>query len=76
ADADASKARLAPLGVHLKALGVATEGLPSLIALAWVPPGTAPRVSTLGAMQTPAFDALADARPPWEGLLRHVDTMR
>ena len=75
-DTAAAHARLAPLGPHLKALGVCTEGFSPLVALAWVPPGTTPRVSPFGRMQTPPFDALDDGRPPWEGLLRFIDDPR
>ncbi len=71
ADTRALTSKLAPLGVHLKCLGVA--GLPDLTAFArTLPAGVAPRICALGEMQTPAPDALHDALPPWEGLLRWI----
>ncbi|HEY6877874.1 MAG TPA: acyl-CoA reductase, partial [Polyangiales bacterium] len=71
-DASQLAPRLAPLGVHLKALGVA--GVPDLRAFAsTLPARTAPRVCPLGQMQTPPHDASHDALPPYEGLLRWID---
>ncbi|MET0287728.1 MAG: acyl-CoA reductase [Polyangiales bacterium] len=70
-DVSSLPAKLAPLGVHLKSLGVA--GVRDLTALArTLPAGVAPRVCALGQMQTPPPDALHDALPPWEGLLRWI----
>jgi Acyl-CoA reductase (LuxC) len=65
-------ARLAPLGVHLKSLAVA--GVTDLAGLVRaLPPRVAPRVCALGQMQLPPPEALHDALPVWEGLLRWVD---
>ncbi|UJR84213.1 acyl-CoA reductase [Sandaracinus amylolyticus] len=66
-------ARLAPFGVHLKALGVAGE-----IDVRWnvaraLPAPLAPRVSETGAMQTPGLLAATDGEPPWSGFVRLVD---
>lgn len=58
--------RLAPLGPHLKALGVAGEEDLSR----QLPTGLTPRLSAIGKMQTPPFDAPVDGRGPLEGLLR------
>jgi hypothetical protein len=64
--------KLAPLGVHLKCLGVA--GVADVGALAErLPARVAPRVCALGSMQTPKLDALQDGVPVWEGLLRYVE---
>lgn len=71
--ADELGTRLAAFGVHLKALGVA--GPPEVrceIARA-LPPPLAPRISAVGAMQTPSLLASADGEPPWAGLLRWRD---
>lgn len=65
-------ARLAPLGVHLKCLGVAgVSDVPALLAA--LPARVAPRVCALGRMQTPPLHALADGLPPWEGLVRFAE---
>jgi hypothetical protein len=64
--------KLAPLGVHLKCLGVAGVDDPAAL-IAALPPRVAPRVCALGTMQTPKLDALQDGVPAWEGLLRYVD---
>lgn len=66
-------ARLAPFGVHLKALGVAGS-----IDVRWsiaraLPAPLAPRVSEVGAMQCPGLLAGADGEPPWSGLVRVLD---
>lgn len=63
--------RLAPLGVHLKCLGVAGSEVRELVAQ--LPARVAPRVCEVGAMQTPKVDALHDGIPAWEGLLRYVE---
>jgi hypothetical protein len=70
-DAALLPSRLASLGSHLKTLGVA--GVADVAALARaLPPGVAPRICALGQMQTPPPEALHDALPPWEGLLRWI----
>jgi hypothetical protein len=64
--------KLAPLGVHLKCLGVA--GVPDLRALlSTLPARVAPRVCALGSMQTPPLQTLDDGLPPWEGLVRWTE---
>lgn len=64
--------KLAPLGVHLKCLGIAgVDDQEALIAS--LPARVAPRVCALGTMQKPRLDALQDGVPAWEGLLRYVD---
>jgi hypothetical protein len=64
--------RLAPLGVHLKCLGVAgVADVPALLAA--LPARVAPRVCALGRMQTPPLDALQDGAPAWEGLVRYTE---
>jgi hypothetical protein len=73
ASLEAFAARVAPLGVHLKALGF-HGGAPALEALARaLPAPLAPRISPVGAMQTPPFDALADGALPYAGLLRFLE---
>ncbi|MDQ3033674.1 MAG: hypothetical protein M3Y87_14745 [Myxococcota bacterium] len=66
-------ARLAPFGAHLKALGIA-----GALEVRWsiaraLPPPLAPRVSEIGAMQTPGLLAAVDGEPPWTGLVRLLD---
>lgn len=66
-------ARLEPFGVHLKALGVA-----GALDVRWnvaraLPAPLAPRVSEVGAMQTPGLLAATDGEPPWSGFTRIVD---
>jgi hypothetical protein len=64
--------KLAPLGVHLKCLGVA--GVPDLEGLiASFPARVAPRVCKLGSMQTPPLESLQDGVPGWEGLTRWAE---
>jgi hypothetical protein len=66
-------AHLASYGTHLKALGLG-PGLLAGPAHALVPPGATPRVSALGAMQTPPMDAPLDGFPPSEGFLALLGT--
>jgi hypothetical protein len=70
-DAEALMQRLAPLGSHLKCLGVA--GLAPASLAAALPMRVAPRLCALGSMQRPPVDALADGVPAWEGLLRYAE---
>ncbi len=64
---------LAPLGVHLKCVGVAgDEDARLAVAGALVPP-LAARVSEAGQLQRPSLLALADGRLPWEGLVRYTE---
>jgi hypothetical protein len=66
-------AKLAPLGVHLKTLGV--SGVADREALVRsLPARVAPRVCGVGTMQTPPVHALHDGLPAWEGLLRWAET--
>jgi hypothetical protein len=65
-------ARLAPLGVHLKCLGVAgVADLSELLSA--LPARVAPRVCPLGRMQTPPLTPLADGLPVWAGLVRFAE---
>jgi Acyl-CoA reductase (LuxC) len=64
-------AALAPLGVHLKCLGVA--GIAPEDLLAGLPPRLAPRICPLGHMQRPPPHALTDGVPAWEGLVRYAE---
>jgi hypothetical protein len=73
ADEHALFSRLAPLGVHLKALGVAAPEEWRRAFAHRLPRPLCPRVSDVGAMQTPPLDALADGLDPFTGLVRHVD---
>jgi acyl-CoA reductase-like NAD-dependent aldehyde dehydrogenase len=63
--------RLAPLGVHLKCLGLA--GIDAAELAGKLPPRVAPRLCPVGQMQTPPVDALHDGVPAWEGLVRWVE---
>lgn len=70
--AHALREKLAPLGVHLKCLGVSGhDDVDALIAQ--LPNRVAPRVCPLGSMQTPPLHALHDGVPAWEGLLRWAE---
>jgi Acyl-CoA reductase (LuxC) len=62
---------LAPLGVHLKCLGVAGVAPEDLLHA--LPPRVAPRICPLGAMQCPPPHALTDGLPAWEGLVRYAE---
>lgn len=64
---------LASYGAHLKALGLGA-GLLAGPAHSLVPPGATPRVSALGAMQTPPMDAPLDGFPPSEGFVALLGT--
>ncbi|MBW2461630.1 MAG: hypothetical protein JRH11_08275 [Deltaproteobacteria bacterium] len=64
--------RLVPLGMHLKALGVAADGPARRALAAALPAPLAPRVSEVGTLQTPPLDSLADGHSPWFGLIRHT----
>ena len=70
---DAFALALAPLGVHLKCVGVAGDrAIRDEIARA-LPPPLAPRVCEAGRMQRPSLLSLADGRAPWEGLSRLIE---
>jgi hypothetical protein len=71
-DASQLPGKLAPLGVHLKTLGLAgVEDWSSLLKS--LPTRVAPRLCDVGAMQTPPLHALHDGLPAWEGLLRWAE---
>jgi hypothetical protein len=72
ASADELHQRLVPLGVHLKALGVAADRDARRALARALPAPLAPRVSDVGDMQTPPLDSLADGLSPWTGLVRYV----
>lgn len=61
---------LRPLGPHLKTLGVAGDETTFALVLAALPPPLAPRISPVGTMQTPPFDAAVDGELPFTGLVR------
>jgi hypothetical protein len=63
---------LAPLGVHLKCLGVAGASPAARLASS-LPARVAPRICALGRMQLPRLDALQDGVSAWEGLLRYTE---
>lgn len=65
---DAFCRAMSPLGVHLKALGVAGQDMAQLAER--LPASTAPALGPVGHMQTPAPDSPADGQPWWHGLLR------
>jgi len=62
--------RLLPLGVHLKALGVAADAGARRVLARHLPAPLAPRVSEVGTMQTPPLTSLSDGMSPWTGLVR------
>jgi hypothetical protein len=64
--------RLRPLGVHLKAVGVAGDAEARRALARALPPPLAPRVSQVGTMQTPPLGSLSDGEPPWVGVTRFV----
>ena len=65
--------RLAPLGVHLKALAIAGNEETRRAVAEALPAPLAPRTSAPGEMQTPPIDALADGMSPWAGLVRWIE---
>lgn len=67
---DAFALALAPLGVHLKCIGVAGDSETRLELARSLPPPLAPRIVPAGRMQRPSLLSLADGRLPWEGLFR------
>lgn len=70
-DARAIAARVAPLGAHLKVVGVPDEADFGAIR-ASLPWSVAPRLVTMGRMQTPAFGTTWDGELPQTGLVRYV----
>lgn len=74
ADLPALCARLAPLGEHLKCLGVTGLDREAVAALrSLLPAPLAPRICALGTMQLPPVDAVHDGLPAWEGLQRYAE---
>lgn len=72
ADERAFAEAIAPLGVHLKCVGVAGSFEVRERVAAILPPPLAPRVCEAGQMQRPPLLALADGHLPWQGLYRLV----
>ncbi|HJL19689.1 MAG TPA: acyl-CoA reductase [Sandaracinaceae bacterium LLY-WYZ-13_1] len=72
-DDGAFAAALAPLGVHLKTLGVFGDPATRRALAGALPAPLAPRVCAAGRMQRPPLLALADGRLPWEGLSRWIE---
>jgi hypothetical protein len=69
-DEDDFGRRLIPLGIHLKALGVAGPAASRRAFARRLPPPLSPRVSDVGSMQTPPLSSLADGSSPWMGIVR------
>lgn len=67
-DIHAMWSALAPLGVHLKALGVAGDERAITNVASFQPTLLRPHLTPVGTMQTPAFGAPADGEAPWFGL--------
>ena len=65
--------RLQAFGAHLKALGVAGDLEERRVVARALRPPLAPRICAVGAMQTPALDALADGQDPFIGLVRWIE---
>ena len=65
--------QVAPLGVHLKSIGVAgDDGDFQRLADALAPPFS-PRLCSLGSMQMPGIESLADGASPLDGLVRWME---
>lgn len=78
-DDDALRAHLASYGPHLKSLGhhLGSDDANALavpFSFAFLPSGTAPRITPFGQMQTPPIDAPLDGYPPSEGFLTYLAT--
>jgi hypothetical protein len=71
-DLDAFVAQVRPLGVHLKAIGVAGPHPARLRVAKALPAPLAPRVSSVGQMQTPPIGSLVDGDLPWAGTARFI----
>ena len=63
-------AAIRPFGHHLKTVGVAGDETDRVRVRDALAPTLAPRVCSVGAMQRPPLDALADGRPLTEGFVR------
>lgn len=64
--------RLAPLGVHLKALGVAGDAAQRAEVARALAGALAPRISEVGAMQTPGLAGPADGVDPFAPFVRYL----
>ncbi|MGB0679647.1 MAG: acyl-CoA reductase [Polyangiales bacterium] len=64
ADPGAWLTHLKPLGAHLKAVGIAGDTPLQAKLRAALPAPLAPRITALGQMQTPSWDAAADGQHP------------
>jgi len=64
--------RLAPLGVHLKALGVAGDAAQRAEVARALVGALAPRISEVGAMQTPGLAGPADGVDPFAPFVRYL----
>ncbi len=71
-DARELAVRLGPLGVHLKALGVAGDADARAAVAGALTGPLAPRVSDVGAMQTPGLGGPADGVDPFAPFLRYL----
>ncbi|MFW6052084.1 MAG: acyl-CoA reductase, partial [Myxococcota bacterium] len=72
-DVAAWMAQVRPLGVHLKAVGIAGDAAHRAEVAAALPAPLAPRLCAVGEMQTPPIDGLADGDPPWLGMIRWAE---
>ncbi|MBK8171028.1 MAG: hypothetical protein IPK60_11890 [Sandaracinaceae bacterium] len=64
--------RIAPLGVHLKCLGIAADEAQRDALVEQLPAPIAPRICEVGRMQTPELTGPADGMDPMFGFLRHI----
>jgi hypothetical protein len=71
-NAEELPSKLAPLGVHLKCLGLAGVENPKELVRK-LPARVAPRLCPIGSMQEPPLHALQDGVPAWEGLVRWAE---
>ena len=62
--------RMRPFSAQTKCIGVTDDVLAELGRSAAADPSNEAFLCEVGSMQTPPFDAPADGRPAWEGLLR------
>lgn len=71
-DADEAIERMRPFSRQIKCIGATADGLEELRRSLEHDRSNQAFVCEIGSMQTPPFDALADGRPAWEGLLRQA----
>lgn len=62
----------APLGSHIKALGVAGSTACRMGVGGALPPGLSPRICALGEMQRPTLNACFDGQSPFFGLVNYI----